>query len=219
MSLKPKPQDSKPKPNKYDQNKVVLVPNEIENPFKSALIENQKIEIRQELEKQKLLEFNRKLKERIKAYKNAEQKMEEDALLIISKKIGSSSFKKQETSNLNKLKSKSAHELTNVNETCDNNLRPSTLTVCLDENLPNFVLRSIIDPNEVMRNNKQEYQKRISSTRKIYSNMERDKIKQDNISKIIRNKSSKQSNENLQVAKVVVEKNLKKKKDIRWKKI
>ena len=53
-------------------------------------------------------------------------------------------------------------------------------SLCISTNsLPNVLVRSIIDQTN-LKNVIEQHKKRISSTRKIYSNMERDKIKQIN---------------------------------------
>lgn len=102
---------SKLKQNNAEKSNIIIVQKEEENPFENAQIENEKIEHKLENDRQKLIDFNRKVKERIKAYKYAEQKLEEDSHLIINKSNKFSNFKKHASSNLNKLKSVSAHNL------------------------------------------------------------------------------------------------------------
>ncbi|CAF0950144.1 unnamed protein product [Brachionus calyciflorus] len=171
-----KSQSSKASPKIFEKNKVIQVPFE-ENPFENAIKENEKIEFKQEQERLKLIDFNKKVKERIRAFKFAEQKLEEDAQLIINRKPVNTSFKKK---SLDKLRSKSALDLT---ETPRHKLASAS-----DENLSNFALKLIIDQDQ---SKKDEYKKRIKSTRKIYSNMERDRIRNDqNIKNLIEKKTS-----------------------------
>ena len=46
--------------------------------------------------------------------------------------------------------------------------------------LPNFVIRSLVDQYESKKHLNDQRKKRISSMRKVYSNIERDKIKKYN---------------------------------------
>lgn len=159
-------------PKVFEKNKVIQVPFE-ENPFENAMKENAKIENKLEQDRLKLIEFDKKVKERIRAYKFAERKLEQDAQLIIHKKSVLYTSKKK---NSNFMRSKSALDISQISKS-------STSLSCSDENLSNFALKTI--QNEA--NIKELYKKRIKSTRKIYSNMERDKIRNEMLTKDSKN--------------------------------
>lgn len=203
-----KPQSARTAPKIFEKNKVIQVPFE-ENPFENAIKENEKIELKLEQERLKLIDFNRKVKERIRDYKYAKQKLEEDAQLIIYKRPSVNSFKKK---SLDKMVSKSALDLRETPRDASNtNLKKpylSSISCRSEENLSNFVLKTIIEQKSV----KEEYKKRIKSTRKIYSNMERDKVRNENVAKNFRVKSANSESDG---KKTEMKKNTKKRDNVK----
>lgn len=177
MSFKNNGSDKKRSgPKVFEKNKVIEVPFE-EDPFENAIKENEKIEKKLEKDKLKLIEFNKKVKERIRAYKFAERQLEQDAQLVIHKKNVMCPSKKNF---LDKSKSKSIFDLSEGSK--------SGTTISLsEENLSNFALKTI--ENETHK--REQYKKRIKSTRKIYSNMERDKIRNESFIKNLKSDVSK----------------------------
>lgn len=163
-------------PKVFEKNKIVEVPFE-EDPFENAIKENEKIEKKLEKDRLKLIEFDKKVKERIKAYKCAERQLVQDAQLVIHKKNVLYPLKKK---NFDKLSSKSIFDLSEGSKS-------STTISFSDENLSNFALKTI--ENEAYK--REQYKKRIKSTRKIYSNMERDKIRNESLIKNLRSDISK----------------------------
>jgi coiled-coil domain-containing protein 15 len=67
-------------------------------------------------------------------------------------------------------------------------------------NLPNFVIRSLVDEYESKKQQSDERMKRISSMRKIYSNIERDKIKKFNsVKDLSENKMNSNSSQSFSI--------------------
>ncbi len=67
-------------------------------------------------------------------------------------------------------------------------------------NLPNFVIRSLVDEYESKKQLSDERMKRISSMRKIYSNIERDKIKKFNsVKDLSENKMNSNSSQSFSI--------------------
>ncbi|RNA33157.1 coiled-coil domain-containing 15-like [Brachionus plicatilis] len=151
-------------PRVFEKNKVVEVPFE-ENPFENAAIESEKIENKLEHDRLRLIDFNKKVRERIRAYRFAERKLEQDAQLIIHKKAVLYSCKKK---NCHLKRPKSALDLSQASKS-------TTSFTCSEDNLSNFALKTI----ENDTNKREQYKKRIKSTRKIYSNRERDQVRSE----------------------------------------
>lgn len=138
----------------------------IENSFQKAIIENKRIENKQELERKKLHDFKFKVKQRLILYKYAENKLNPNAQLNI---------------NLNDNKEALKKRLQNHDESRPSSRSRSASTFessfSASDQLPKFVIHSMIDQYESNKQLSDERKRRISSMRKIYGNIERDKIK------------------------------------------
>lgn len=155
-----------------------------QNAFDKAREENERYEKRLLEEKMKLDQFKQKVKERIKVYKHVEQRIDEDTKLRINQsKHGvpvqrsksadySKTIKRDLVSNKKRVKSEksSARQLASV-ETKMSKMQLSS------PSLPNFLVKSMIDQNN-LKKMIEENKKRIMSTRRLYSNMEREGVQQ-----------------------------------------
>jgi hypothetical protein len=154
-----------------------------QDPFEKAKFENERIQARLKEDKLKLVQFKKKVNETLRAYKNIENKVEKDSQLKIDR-TNKVKFESNVKNVLNptivrsvsaeclieqeKIKSKKQSNFAK----CQHSL--SSLSISSSPN--NLLLKSLMSQNSVKKSN-EDHKKRVSSARKIYSNLERDQVK------------------------------------------
>ena len=158
-----------------------------EDPFENAMKENAKLEAKSDEKRLMLKLFEMKLKRRLKEYKSINNQMEEDRQLKIEKSNEPKEFERIKKKLIDSSTRSIALE-TNPQSTDTESKRACSSAIKNLElklqrslsmaSLPSSLLRSLQNDEKLNEEkSKSEFKKRIISTRKIYSNNERELVR------------------------------------------
>ena len=161
-----------------------------EDPFENAIKENAKLEAKTNEKRLMLKLFELKLKNRLKEYRTLNSQLEEDCHLKIDKSTESKEFDRIKKKLIDSSTKSAALEINTdvhrqtkgVGSNAIKNLEIKLKRSLSMNSLPSSLLRSLKNDEKLTeKKSKQELKKRIISTRKIYSNNERELVKKNQL--------------------------------------